>query len=97
MTISKSIFGQMPDDSKVELYELSNKNGIKVSIITYGGTITKIEVPDKDGMFDDVVLGFDNLEGYINNSPYFGCITGRYANRVVGGKFTLDGEPPTHL
>jgi aldose 1-epimerase len=91
MSISKSIFGKMPDGCEVDLYLLTNKNGMKLSVMTYGGTITKIEVPDKNGDFDDVVLGFDNLEGYIKDSPYFGCITGRYANRIANGRFTLDG------
>ena len=59
MSVEKSIFGKMPDGSIVELYQLTNKNGIKVSVITHGGIITKIEVPDKNGDFDDVVLGID--------------------------------------
>ena len=62
-----------------------------VTILTYGGILQSIEVPDRRGRNANVTLGFDNLEQYVNENPYFGCITGRYANRIALGQFTLDG------
>ena len=104
-TISKASFGSMPDGTPVEIYTLRNNNGMKVRIITYGGIVQSIKVPDKDGRLDDVVLGYDNLDGYLKNSPLFGAIVGRYGNRIANGKFTLDGReytlaingPPNHI
>lgn len=87
-------FGKI-DGKDVELYTLSNESGAKVSITNYGGTVTSIVVPDKDGKMGDVVLGFDSVDEYVEKSPFFGCITGRYANRIAGGKFTLDGKEYT--
>lgn len=87
-------FGEV-DNTKVELYTLSNESGAKVSITNYGGTVTSIVVPDKEGKMDDVVLGFDTVDEYVEKSPYFGCITGRYANRIAKGKFSLDGKEYT--
>ncbi len=87
-------FGSV-DGQEVELYTLtapSNENPIKVSITNYGGIVTAIHAPDRNGDHADVVLGFDNVADYVKDSPYFGCITGRYANRIAGGKFTLDGR-----
>ncbi|CAH1435600.1 unnamed protein product [Lactuca virosa] len=78
-------------DQKPQLFELNNGT-IKVMVSNYGCTITSLFVPDKDGKLDDVVLGFDTLEPYVNGSaPYFGCIVGRVANRIKEGKFTLNG------
>src|SRR5437867_2911210 len=72
---------------------LKNAGGMEVRAIPYGGIITSIRVPDRDGRFDDVVLGYDNAAGYMkNNSPYFGAIIGRYGNRIAKGTFTLDGQ-----
>jgi aldose 1-epimerase len=76
----------------VELYTLTNPSGMVVKIMTYGGTLQSIEVPDRDGNLGNVTLGFDNIDQYVSESPYFGCITGRYANRIARGTFTLDGE-----
>jgi len=90
--ITKSDFGQTADGTKIELYTLTNANGMVVKIMTYGGIITELHVPDKDGKMADVVLGFDDLKGYLGTHPYFGAITGRVANRVAKGKFTLDGK-----
>jgi aldose 1-epimerase len=89
----------------VELYTLANGEGMEVTIMTYGGIIQSIEVPDRRGRNANVTLGFDNLEQYVNENPYFGCITGRYANRIANGEFTLDGvtyelatnNDPNHL
>jgi aldose 1-epimerase len=82
------------DGKKVSLYTLKNASGMEVRITNYGGTITYVSVPDKDKKFGDVVLGFSNLAGYRSklNTGYFGATIGRYANRIAGGTFTLDGQ-----
>lgn len=87
--VSQSVFGTMPDGVVINLYTLSNSNDVEVGIINYGGIIQSIRIPDA-GNKQDVALGFDNLQDYIDKSPYFGCITGRYANRIAKGKFMLD-------
>jgi aldose 1-epimerase len=90
--ISKEPFGTTPGGTPVERYTLTNSNGMTVRVITFGGIIQSVEVPDRDGQTANVALGFDNLTDYVErNSPYFGCITGRYANRIARGRFTLDG------
>ena len=89
--ITKKHFG-MADHKEVFLYTLDNKNGAKVSITNYGGIITSIMVPDKNDKMGDIALGYDSLEQYIANNPYFGAIVGRYANRIAKGKFTLNGK-----
>lgn len=89
--IKNAPFGTMPDGSPVTLYTLTNHNHVEVSIATYGGIVTSIKVPDRSGKFDDVVLGFDNLAGYVDHpAPFFGAIIGRYANRIAGARFTLN-------
>jgi aldose 1-epimerase len=81
------------DGKDIMQYTLTNAAGMVVKIINYGGTITNIMVPDSSGNFGDVVLGFDSLAGYLKKeNPYFGCITGRYANRIAKGKFSIDGK-----
>lgn len=92
LNVSKTGFGQLSDGSAVELFSLTNKNGMVVKITNYGGIITSILVPDKQGNLIDVVLGFDNLEDYTKEHPYFGAIIGRYGNRIRKGKFALDGR-----
>ena len=91
MDIQKENFGITPDGQKVDLYTLTNKHGMKVSMITYGAIIVSLEVPDREGRLSDVVLGFDTLEDYLEKHPYFGCIVGRYANRISGARFSLEG------
>ena len=77
----------------VTQYTLTNANGMSVSILNYGGTVTNIVVPDKSGKMGDVVLGFDSLHGYLQkNNPYFGCLVGRYANRIADARFSIDGK-----
>jgi len=89
-TITKQPFGST-SEGPVDLYTLTNEHGMRVKIMTYGGIIQSVEVPDRRGRFANVTLGFDNLQDYVARSPYFGCITGRYANRIANGTFTLDG------
>ncbi len=89
--IQMSNWGKTADGTAVELYTLTNKNGVVAKIATYGATLTELHVPDKDGKMGDVVLGFDNLEQYIKESPFFGATAGRVANRIAKGKFTLNG------
>jgi aldose 1-epimerase len=87
-------FGKTSDGHEVSLYTLKNKSGMEVKIINYGGIITSIKVKDRHGKFGDVVLGFENLDGYLSktNKSYFGAIIGRYANRIAHGTFVLDGH-----
>ena len=85
-------FGTTSTGEVVDLFTMTNANGIEVRAITYGGIILSIKTPDRDGRWDDIVLGFDSLEPYEAGSPYFGSIIGRYGNRIAGGRFTLDGE-----
>ncbi len=94
MKIESSDYGTF-NGEKVLLYSLENKNGLKVHITNYGGIITSIIVPDREGNFEDIVLGFDSLSGYLNEHPYFGCIVGRYGNRIAHGEFMLDGKSYT--
>jgi aldose 1-epimerase len=90
--ITHAPFGRTPGGTAVEHYTLRNARGMEVSIITYGGIVTAIRVPDRSGKFSDVVLGFDSLAGYLNNPPYFGALIGRCANRIARGRFTLNGR-----
>ena len=89
--ITKAPFGKSDDAPATDLYTLSNPSGMKAKITNYGGIVTELHVPDKNGNNGDVVLGYDKLSSYIEASPYFGCITGRYANRIAKGRFTIDG------
>lgn len=89
-TVSSSPFGKLPNGQEVTAYTMTNTNGVEAKVISYGGIITSLKVPDKDGKLEDVVLGYDTLQGYLDASPYFGAIIGRYGNRIAKGKFTLD-------
>ncbi len=91
-SITSAPFGTTSAGEVVELFTMANANGIEVRAITYGGIILSIKTPDRDGRWDDIVLGFDSLEPYDAGSPYFGSIIGRYGNRIARGRFTLDGE-----
>jgi len=93
--ISKEPFGTLPDGQAVDRYTLTNKNGVVMQVINYGGIITSLRVPDKNGVSEDVVLGYDSLSGYLKATPYFGAIVGRYGNRIANGKFKLDGKTYT--
>ncbi|MCW8984494.1 MAG: galactose mutarotase, partial [Thermoanaerobaculales bacterium] len=85
-------FGILPDGREVDLHLLTNSSGMRASITSYGGIVTSLTAPDRDGRFADVVLGFDNLDAYLEGHPYFGAIIGRYGNRIAKGTFTLDGQ-----
>src|SRR5262245_53340021 len=91
-TIYVNKFGTLKDGTPVQLYTLRNSRGMEARISTYGGTVTHLFVPDRHGNFADVVLGFDSLYRYVSNSPYFGCLVGRYGNRIANGQFTLDSK-----
>jgi len=84
-------FGQV-NGQEVFLYTLENKNGIKLEIMNYGGTIVRWLAPDRDGNLEDITLGFNTIEDYLKKSPYFGCLIGRYGNRIAHGKFELNGK-----
>ena len=89
--IKREPFGKMPDGKPVERFTLTNVNGVELKAIGYGGIITSLRVPDRNGKLDDVVLGFDSLEGYLKPPPFFGAIIGRYGNRIGKAQFTIDG------
>ncbi|MBN2513085.1 MAG: galactose mutarotase [Sedimentisphaerales bacterium] len=95
MSIAKADFGKTQDGQQADIYTLTNANGLVVKITNYGGTITELWTPDRKGNLGDIVLGFDNLKDYEEKSPYFGCLIGRYGNRIAKGKFTLDGQEYT--
>ena len=88
-------FGQTKDGTAVSLYTLRNNKGVEAGICNYGGLVIFLKVPDRNGQFGDVVLGYDYLSDYIKDSPYFGAMIGRYGNRIAKGKFTLDGQEYT--
>ncbi len=92
---TQSSFGTTKEGQQVELYTLTNKNGLVVKITNFGGIITETHVPDRDGKLADVTLGFDNFAGYEKGHPFFGALVGRYGNRIAKGKFTLDGKEYT--
>ena len=88
-------FGTMPDGTAVHLFTLKNARGMEVRTIPYGAIIVSIRVPDRDGRFDDVVIGHERLEGYFTASRFFGAVVGRYGNRIANGTFSLDGQAYT--
>ena len=91
VSVKEESFGEV-DGKGVSLFTISNQNGMEVKITNYGGIITALKVPDKTGKTEDVVLGYDNLEGYLDKTPYFGAIIGRYGNRIAGGRFELNNQ-----
>lgn len=91
--ISTSDYGVTPKGDSIKKYTLTNKNGMKVEVINFGGIITSLTAPDRNGKYEDVVLGFTKPEGYFNGNPYyFGALIGRYGNRIANAKFTLEGK-----
>jgi aldose 1-epimerase len=91
-SVTSKPFGVTPEGEKVRLYTLTNSNGARAAIATYGGIIVQLHVPDRDGELADVALGFSSLDGYLKSTSHFGSITGRFANRIAKGKFSLDGK-----
>ena len=91
MAISKKPFGVMPDGREVTQYTLTNARGASVSVINFGGILTNVRVPDRNGVLDDVVLGFDNLASYLAEHGSMGDTVGRYGNRIAQARFTNDG------
>ena len=109
MQIIKKNFGKV-DGEDVQLFILQNDNGLEIKITNYGGIVTSVKTPDKDGNFQNIVLGFDKLEAYLSKAylesyPCFGALIGRFGNRIAKGKFSLDdneyeldiNHPPNHL
>lgn len=92
LSTEHSAFGKLADGTPVERYILRNSQGMQATVITYGGTLQSLLVPDKNGKTEDVVLGFDDLDGYLHGTAYFGATIGRYGNRLAEGKFSLDGK-----
>ncbi|MBC7842920.1 MAG: galactose mutarotase [Gemmatimonadaceae bacterium] len=93
--ISSVPFGTLPSGEPVTLFTLTNTNGIELRAMNYGGIITSLRTPDRLGVMNDIVLGYDSVAGYLKTTPYFGAIVGRYANRIAKGRFTLDGKSYT--
>lgn len=93
--IRKQPFGMTANQEPVDLYTLTNVNGLEARIMTYGATVVSLKVPDRRGKLADVVLGYESLEGYLKNSPFFGAIVGRYGNRIGKGRFSLNGKEYT--
>ncbi|MGC1413855.1 MAG: aldose epimerase family protein [Candidatus Acidiferrum sp.] len=90
--VVKAAFGKLPDGTEIESYTLYNSRGASAKVITYGATLAELLMPDRHGKMGDIVLGFDDLQGYLGQHPYFGGTIGRYGNRIAKGKFTLDGK-----
>jgi aldose 1-epimerase len=88
----KTLYGKLPDGREVYQYTLTNKSGSTVKVINFGAIITSLSVPDRNGKLEDVVTGYDSLQGYMDGSSYFGAIVGRYGNRIGKGQFTLEGK-----
>lgn len=95
MSITKYLFGKLPCGSPVTAYTLTNQAGASVKILDLGGIIAEINIPDRDGRFADCVMGFADVDGYLNGGGYHGALVGRYANRICAGKFILDGKEYT--
>jgi aldose 1-epimerase len=105
-SIDKQLFGKTDDGTAVDIYTLKNANGAEARITTYGGIVVSLKMPDRNGKFADIVLGYDSLDGYLkNNGPYMGALIGRYANRIAKGAFKVEkieyhvavNNPPNHL
>jgi aldose 1-epimerase len=94
-SIEKSAYGKTPDGTEVSLFTLTNAKGMQAQITNFGGIVVSLKVPDKQGKLADVVLGYDSLDGYLENPSYFGAIIGRYGNRIAHGRFELDGKTYT--
>jgi len=94
-SITQTTFGTLPDGTAITLYHLRNSLGTEMTVMNLGGVIVSLKTADKNGVFEDVVLGYDSLAGYIKAPSFFGALVGRYGNRIAKGKFTLDGKTYT--
>ena len=90
-TVTKTEVGRMPDGAEVHEYTLTNANGLEAKVLTYGATLTTVKVPDREGKFENVTLYLDSFEDYLKGHPLFGSVVGRFANRIAGAQFTIDG------
>jgi aldose 1-epimerase len=90
--VTKQAFGKMPDGTAIDLYTLTNANGMHAGIITYGGAVASLTAPDRNGKFADIVLGCDNVADYQKQTAFFGALIGRYGNRIGKGQFKLEGK-----
>lgn len=91
MSVRTNRFGTAPDGREISLFTCENRHGLKVELMSYGATLKSVHVPDRNGEVADVTLGFPTLDGYLGRHPYFGSTIGRFANRIAGARFTLDG------
>jgi len=89
--VTKDSFGKTSTGEEIDIYTLRNSNGLETQITNYGAIVVSLKAPDRNGKFDDIVLGFSDLDSYLKPHPYFGAIVGRYGNRIAKGRFTLDG------
>ena len=95
VTVSIAPFGVLPSGDSVHVFTLTNANGVELRALDYGGLVISLKTPDKTGALGDIVLGYDNIDGYLKSTPYFGALVGRYGNRIARGKFTVDGATYT--
>ena len=91
MSVSTQPFGVLPDGAKVDLFTLTNSQGMSAAVTNYGALLVSLQAPDRDACLGEITLGFPDLAGYLGKHPYFGATVGRYANRISGARFTLDG------
>ena len=91
-SMNKEPFGKTEDGRAVDIYTLTSKKGMEVRITNFGGIVVSLKAPDRNGKFEDVVLGYDSIEGYLTNKAFFGALIGRYGNRIGHGQFKLDGK-----
>ncbi len=93
--VTRAPFGALPSGDSVHVFTLTNAQGVELRAMDYGGIVLSIKTPDRTGALGDIVLGYDDVTGYVKATPYFGALVGRYANRIAKGKFTLDGATYT--
>ncbi|MGK5029180.1 aldose epimerase family protein [Janthinobacterium sp. MDT1-19] len=92
VSVTQAPFGILPDGQQVSVFTLTNRQGMRVKVLDFGAIISEIHVPDRDGIFADVVLGFEHIEPYLHNSAFLGAVIGRFGNRIAQGRFSLDGK-----
>jgi aldose 1-epimerase len=94
-SVTRAPFGSLADGTAVEIFTLTNANGLEIRAMTYGAIIVSLKTKDRTGKVDDIVLGYDDLAGYVKQNPYFGTVVGRYGNRIAKGQFTINGTTYT--